>query len=226
MVSSAHPDQNVHGSREPRRSARLAAPLIGALIIAAVAGGFARAAQTQPIDMTRALLGRAVVILRDHKLTIAAKRAELKRMAEANFDFTGMAHATLDGHWSALTPAQRAAFTQLFAGFIEDSYLNQIQSYVGQSITVLRQNMTDGHADVFSTITSPGEDPIDLELRFARAADGWKIYDVAVDEVSITSNYRTQFDHVLRERGFDTLMADLKAKRRQLEASLANNGGN
>lgn len=223
MVSSAHSDRNVHEIKKRRRISRLAAPIIGALVIA---GGFARAAQTQPIDMTRALLGRAVAILRDHNLTIAAKRAELKRMAAANFNFTEMARATLDSHWSALTPTQRAAFTQLFTSFIEDSYLNQIQSYVGQSITVLRQNMTDGHADVFSTITSPGEDPIDLELRFARAANGWKIYDVAVDEVSITSNYHTQFDHVLRERGFDTLMADLKAKQQQLEASLASNGGN
>ncbi|MBE3603672.1 ABC transporter substrate-binding protein [bacterium] len=193
------------------------------IVIAISAPALATAASTAqagPINLTRALLDRAVEILRNHNLSLQAKREELKRMAAANFDFSEMSRATIDEHWSALTPEQREAFTRLFTRFIEDSYLDQIQGYAGQNINVLRQDLEGDHADVYSTITSPGEDPIDLELRFKREAGGWKIYDVAVDEVSITSNYRAQFDHVIREQGFDTLMADLRAKQRRLDASL------
>lgn len=208
-----------------RRCSRSAILVLGSIVIAVAiaASALARApsaAQTGPINTTRTLLDQAVEILRNHNLSLQTKRDELKRMAAANFDFSEMSRATIDEHWSALTPAQREAFTRLFTSFIEDSYLDQIQSYTGQNINVLRQDITGDHADVYSTITSPGEDPIDLELRFKREADGWKIYDVAVDEVSITSNYRAQFDHVLREKGFDTLMADLRAKQQRLDASL------
>jgi phospholipid transport system substrate-binding protein len=198
----------------------LSSVIIAIAISAPILARAASAAQTGPINVTRTLLDRAVEILRNHNLSLDAKREELKRMAAANFDFSEMSRATIDEHWSALTPDQREAFTRLFTSFIEDSYLDQIQGYAGQNINVLRQDLDGDHADVYSTITSPGEDPVDLELRFKREAAGWKIYDVAVDEVSITSNYRAQFDHVIREKGFDTLMADLRAKQRRLDASL------
>jgi phospholipid transport system substrate-binding protein len=198
----------------------LSAAVVAIAIAAPALARAASAAQTGPINTTRTLLDQAVEILRNHNLSLQTKRDELKQMAAANFDFSEMSRATIDEHWSALTPEQREAFTRLFTSFIEDSYLDQIQGYAGQNINVLRQDLAGDHADVYSTITSPGEDPIDLELRFKREADGWKIYDVAVDEVSITSNYRAQFDHVLREKGFDTLMADLRAKQRRLDASL------
>lgn len=221
----ASPEGDTASFTNWRRIARWTAGIIGALIFATIAAGRARATGADPIDLTHELLGQAIAILRNHSLTIAVKRAELKRMAAANFDFSQMARVTLDNHWDPLSPVQREAFTEVFTEFIEDSYLNQIQSYTGQSIAVMRQDLHGDHADVFSTITSPGEDPIDLELRYRRETDGWKIYDVTVDEVSVTSNYRAQFDRVIRARGFDTLMADLRAKQQRLEASLASNSG-
>ncbi len=213
-----------HIARERRRS-HLAILTISTLVVAIAISApmlarAASAAQTGPINATHALLDRAVEILRDHSLSLNTKREELKQMAAANFDFSEMSRATIQEHWPALTPEQREAFTQLFTRFIEDSYLNQIQGYAGQNINVLRQDLEGDHADVYSTITGPGEDPIDLELRFKREAGGWKIYDVAVDDVSITENYRAQFDRVIREKGFNTLMTDLRAKQRRLDASL------
>lgn len=215
------PCEDARARRHSRSAILILSSVIIAIAISApILARAASAAQTGPINVTRTLLDRAVEILRNHNLSLDAKREELKRMAAANFDFSEMSRATIDEHWSALTPDQREAFTRLFTSFIEDSYLDQIQGYAGQNINVLRQDLDGDHADVYSTITSPGEDPVDLELRFKREAAGWKIYDVAVDEVSITSNYRAQFDHVIREKGFDTLMADLRAKQRRLDASL------
>jgi len=48
----------------------------------------------------------------------------------------------------------------------------------------------------------------------------WKIYDVTVDAISIVANYRNQFNRVINDQGFDKLMADMKAKQQQLQASM------
>jgi phospholipid transport system substrate-binding protein len=45
----------------------------------------------------------------------------------------------------------------------------------------------------------------------------WRIYDVITDEVSLLDTYKEQFGKLLQEKGFDGLLATLKAKKEQLE---------
>jgi phospholipid transport system substrate-binding protein len=42
--------------------------------------------------------------------------------------------------------------------------------------------------------------------------DGWKVYDVAVDSVSLVTNYRSQFDSIVGKSGIDGLIHDLSEK--------------
>lgn len=178
------------------------------------------------MSTAKSLLNRAVEILRDRRMSPADKRVELKQMAERIFDFNEMAHASLGDYWNNLNDGQREAFARLYTSFIEDAYLNQIQDYSGQRIDVVRQDLSGSAADVYSTIVNPGNEPIDLDFRFALKNGAWKIYDVAIDDVSMTSNYRTQFDRVIRERGFDALMSSLHDKQMKLEASLGTAAAN
>jgi phospholipid transport system substrate-binding protein len=48
----------------------------------------------------------------------------------------------------------------------------------------------------------------------------WKIYDVTVDAISIIPNYRNQFNRVINNQGFDKLMADMRVKQQQFQASM------
>jgi len=50
----------------------------------------------------------------------------------------------------------------------------------------------------------------------------WKIYDVTVDAISIIANYRNQFNRVMNNQGYDTLVKDLKEKQAALAARLGN----
>jgi len=223
QVSITHAQQHGRGVQSGFSRAWLAAV---AIALVAMAARPAWCAAAEPMSTAKSLLNRAVEILRDHRLSPAAKRTELRQIAEGIFDFTEMAHASLGDHWNDLSGDQREAFARLYTSFIEDAYLNQIQDYSGQRIDVVRQDLNGRAADVFSTIVNPGDEPIDLDFRFELKNGEWKIYDVAIDDVSMTSNYRTQFDRVIREQGFDSLMSSLHAKQMQLEASLGNDESN
>ncbi len=61
-----------------------------------------------------------------------------------------------------------------------------------------------------------------MNYRLLQEGNTWKIYDVTVDAISIIANYRNQFNRVMNNKGYDTLIADLKAKQAALAASLAN----
>jgi phospholipid transport system substrate-binding protein len=42
-----------------------------------------------------------------------------------------------------------------------------------------------------------------------RRADGWKVYDVAIDGISLVSNYRTDFSNQINTGGLDALIQKL-----------------
>ena len=46
------------------------------------------------------------------------------------------------------------------------------------------------------------------------------MYDVTVDNISITANYRNQFNRVINSQGFDALMNEMRTKQQELIASL------
>ncbi len=62
--------------------------------------------------------------------------------------------------------------------------------------------------------------PIHLDYQLKQENQDWKVYDVAVDNISITANYRNQFNRVINDQGFDALLSQVKDKQQELMASL------
>lgn len=167
------------------------------------------------------MVEQALKILADKSTPVAQRRRELRDVIEPRFDFTEMSRSALGFHWRSLTPTQRADFTQVFKNFIEDAYLTKIQDYSGQKVLYGNErSLGDGYAEVDTRIVQPGKSPIPVVYLLDNKSGGWKVYDVTVDNISIVANYRTQFNRVINEQGFDKLMADLRAKQQQLAQSL------
>ncbi len=217
------------GYRSSRRDACLLWLAACLLVALGIAAGSVQAATSQllatsvsdPMVATKSMVNGALQILRDPHVTLSDERQRLRTIAEAHLDFESMARSTLGYHWRDLTPDQRARFTQLFKSFIEDAYLSRIQDYSGQDVVFTREQI-DGadYSEVYSQVIGNGDEPIQLNFMLHRENGEWKIYDVAVDGISITANYRTQFNRVLNSRGFDALMGDLTTKEQRLAAYL------
>ena len=77
-----------------------------------------------------------------------------------------------------------------------------------------------GYAQVDAKVVQRGRDAIPLGFLLRQKGIDWRIYDVTVDEISITANYRNQFSRVIEQRGFGQLMSDLRSKQQELDALL------
>jgi phospholipid transport system substrate-binding protein len=178
-------------------------------------------AQTTAKAATQEFVTQALEILRDKQKSVPQKRRELKPLMEARFDATEMARSTLGYHWRSLSPEQRTEFTQLFKAFIEAAYLDKVQDYSGQEVRFGQsRSISQGYQEVDTTIVQPGKDPIPVTYLLEQTPNGWKVYDVTVDNISIIANYRNQFNRVINEQGFQKLMGDLRAKEQQLGSEL------
>jgi phospholipid transport system substrate-binding protein len=177
----------------------------------------------EPMSVVKTTVNQALGVLQDKSAPLAQRQDKLRQIVAQTFDFTEMARSALGYHWKEITPAQQQEFTNAFIAFIEDSYLSKINDYRGQVVNFLRvSNEGPQAAQVATDIVQPKGDPIHVNYRLLQEGSTWKIYDVTVDSISIIANYRNQFNRVMNSKGYDTLIADLKAKQAALAASLAN----
>ena len=176
-----------------------------------------------PMSVVKTTVNQALDVLRDKNTPLAQRQDKLRQIVAATFDFTEMAKSALGYHWKDITPAQQQEFTTAFVAFIEDSYLSKINDYSGQQVNFLRaSNEGAQYAQVNTDIIQPKGDAIHVNYRLLQENSTWRIYDVTVDAISIIANYRNQFNRVMNNKGYDTLIADLKSKQAALAASLAN----
>jgi phospholipid transport system substrate-binding protein len=173
------------------------------------------------LDTVNEVINTSLPVLRDKQTPVSQRRRQLRDLLEQHFDFADMARITLGYHWRELSVTQRTEFVKLFTAFIENAYLSKIEDYSGQDVAVLGQNSEgEGFSRVRSQIIQPGKQPIKVDYLLRELDGDWKIYDVTVDAISIVANYRNQFNRVINDQGFDKLMADMRAKQQQLQASM------
>jgi phospholipid transport system substrate-binding protein len=203
----------------PRRTFLLA-HLVALCVTLGLAG--AVRADQGPMETTQSLVNAALKVIANKSIPVAQRGEQVRQLIEPEFDFTEMSRSALGYHWKSLSPNQRGEFTQVFTRFIEAAYASKIGDYSGQRVDFVKESpLGDGYAQVFTNIVQAGKDPVPLNYLLERRNGTWKIYDVTVDNISIVANYRTQFDRVINEDGFDKLLADLKAKQQQLRQAQA-----
>jgi phospholipid transport system substrate-binding protein len=202
------------------------AAAFASVLMIAIGCGLAAAApayaQSTPMDVVKATVNQALEVLRDHSVPLAERQEKLRGIVSASFDFREMSRSAMGYHWRSLTPDQRKEFTGVFTTFIEDSYLAKISDYSDQHVDFLswRNNGGPEYAQVKTNIVQSGKQPISFNFLLLDRSHGWKIYDVTVDAISIIANYRNQFNRVMNNKGYATLIGDLKSKQAALAASL------
>jgi phospholipid transport system substrate-binding protein len=195
--------------------------LLALVLVIPLMAQLALSAGGDPNAVVQNTVNQALQVLRDKQAPLAERQTKLRQIVSSSFDFTEMAKSALGYHWRKLTPDQQKEFTQTFVAFIEDAYLSKINDYSGQQVQFLgARNDGPDYAQVNTDIVQEGKDPIHVNYRLMRKPEGWKIYDVTVDNISIIANYRNQFNRVMNSKGYDVLISDLKRKQAELEKSL------
>lgn len=197
--------------------------VMASLLLIATLGVDARAdVASDPMATVKSTVNQVVGVLQDRSAPQESRRERLLQVVAGRFDFADMARQTLGAHWKDLTPGQQQQFVPLFTAFMEDAYLNKIEDYSGQPINFLRQSSDgSGYAQVSTSVTQPDKQAIRVDYRLKQEGNDWKVYDVAVDDISITANYRNQFNRVINSQGYEALVNTMRSKQQELQGSLA-----
>ena len=175
------------------------------------------AEQTGPLERVRTAVSRVLAIVQAPAVVASGgqRRTEIRRVARGLFDFDEMARLTLARHWKDRSAAEQEEFVRLFTELLERSYLTTIENYAGEKITFLEESVGEPYAQVRSRITTNRME-ISIDYRLRKDGARWMVYDVVLDGVSLVSNYRSQFNSIIRTSSFPDLLVRLRS--RQIEA--------
>lgn len=135
-----------------------------------------------------------------------------------HFDFVRISAWVLGKHWRTATPEQRGRFVKEFQSLMVNTYGTALLEYSDYKISYDPVRMREGDRVVMvrTDVDRVGADTINLDYRMYHGKEGWKVFDILVDNVSLVANYRTSFDQEIRDTGMEALikrLADHNAKR-------------
>jgi len=159
---------------------------------------------------------KVLAVLRDPALKPApaksAKKVKIRAISEQMFDYTELSKRTLAKNWSLFNPEQQNEFVKLYRFLLEDAYADKILAYTDEKIVYTKEiPLTEKTLEVQSTIVRKnGEIPIYYRVILKNGA--WKVYDVIIEGVSLTNNYRSQFKEILMNKTPESLLETLRTK--------------
>jgi len=193
----------------------LAMVLLGVLL---AAGQTTAATRSGPKEMVQERISTGLTILRAEDMPLEQKMSQIEELIEKFFNFQAIAQGVMGPYWRHLSAQQREEFKNLFRRLLEDTYLRRLDEYSGEKVTYDEVQQRDGRAEVHTHVV--GQDlNVPVVYRLSRQADGWQVYDVIVEDVSMVRNYRTSYRDILRGGGYEALKEKMQNKITQLQQS-------
>jgi phospholipid transport system substrate-binding protein len=175
-------------------------------------------AQPAPDALVKTVATDVTAVLKSDP-AILGNPAKLKELIESkllpNFNFGRMTQLAMGRNWAKATPEQQAALTNEFRTLLVRTYSGALASFRNNTIDYRPLRMQAGETDVTvkTVVNQPNGQGIPIDYSLEKAADGsWKAYDVIVAGVSLVTNYREEFNAVIRDQGVDALVKQLQGK--------------
>lgn len=195
------------------------------LPLAAPSGAYAQPTDGTPEGLVRQVTNDVLDAIKNDAGLQSGDKQKALALAEKkvlpHLDFNEMTRLASGRTWNAATPEQRERLISAFRAMLVRTYANAIDIYRGQTMMVepARVPTSATEATVRNRYVSPGRRPTPVEYSMRKGTDGWKIYDIVVDGISLVLTYRSQFEEAARNTGIEGLIAQLQDKTRAQPAA-------
>ena len=131
-----------------------------------------------------------------------------------HFDFPAMTDLALGRYKADVNEQQRPEIVNEFRRLLVRTYSSALLEYTDQVLVYLPMegSEAEGEVTVRTEIEQAGGFPIPINYVLRNGDDGWKVYDISVDEVSLVTNYRSSFARAIKKNGVDGLIETLRGR--------------
>ena len=140
-------------------------------------------------------------------------------------DFRELADRALETHWDKRTDEEKEQFLSLLQELLEANYRKKLEGRaLGEDyeIDYLEEKMRGNKAIVKTKVNwEDGEETVDYKM--LDSDEGWIIYDIVIDDISLVETYRDSYTKIIEEDGWGELIdrMEKKAEKIRKEAKTA-----
>jgi phospholipid transport system substrate-binding protein len=200
--------------RKTRRTAFVLASALLALCFGSVLQLQAADKPATPREITEKVIGEALAVLRDAKLSPAEKRDKIQQIGYDHLNFEVMARLSLGKYYRDLTDAQKSQYAEVFKQHVANTYRHTTDHYTDEDIKITGDRQeTDGDSTVMTQIIdNKGNQVVKVDYRLRPKDNQWKVIDLTIDGVSLVQNFRSQFQEIMANGGIEKLLKLLREK--------------
>lgn len=180
-----------------------------------------QAADSVPESLIRTTADEVLEIIKTRQAEFNEQPAKLFELVDQkvlpHFDFERMTELALGRFKRKVNESQKPQLVQEFRQLLVRTYGKALLEYTDQVIQYLpmRGSIEKGDVTVRTEIEQKGGFPIPLNYSLYKKEDGWKVYDISVDNISLVTNYRSSFSKKIKANGIDGLIESLKNRNQQ-----------
>ena len=179
-----------------------------------------QAQTTAPDALARSVTDEVLALIRADKDIQAGNQKKVLELVEAkilpHFNFTTMAQLAMGRNWKQANPEQQKRLIAEFRTLLVRTYTLAFVQYRNQSVDYkpLRMAANDTDVVVQSLIKQPSGAPVAVDYNMEKTGDGWKVYNMKIEGISLVENYRNTFNTEIQKNGVDGLIKSLADKNR------------
>lgn len=121
-------------------------------------------------------------------------------------------------YWRQASPEQQKQLTEEFRTLLVYTYSGALSQIKNETVEFkpFRADPADTDVEVRSQVNLTRGEPITLNYRLAKGAQGWKIYDLNVLGAWLVQTYQSTFASEISKGGVDSLIKKLRDRNQQL----------
>ncbi|OIR15779.1 putative phospholipid-binding protein MlaC precursor [mine drainage metagenome] len=202
--------------------------LLSGVIMLCLASG-ARADMADPDVLIKNTVHEVLDVVRSDKELRSGNQKKMLELVDAkvlpHFNFEHMTKLAVGKSWRTATQEQKKALMSEFRILLVRTYTKAFTSYRDQVVEIKPFKLDPAATDVTvkTAIVKPGssQQPVLVDYDMEKMPDGWKVYDLTVEGVSLVTSYRGTFADQIQQVGIDGLIKTLTDKNNTAASSAA-----
>jgi len=140
-------------------------------------------------------------------------QSKIDELIVPNLDFESMTKLAVSKFWRRADESQQQVLIDEFTTLLLNTYTGALTEYSGESITFspFKPDSREDRAVVSSTFSQSAGDDVPVVYKL-RDKNGWSIYDIEVNDISLVTSYRAAFSSEIEKGGIDGLIKVLKER--------------
>ena len=138
----------------------------------------------------------------------------VERLVIPHFDFERMSRRVLGKRWKSATADQQTRFVSAFQTMLVHTYGAVLNEYDGHTVTYFDPVPRKKEGEVVVPVQIEDGSGTQVRVAYAMHHHGteWKVFDVAIDGVSLVTNYRSSFRSKIARDGIDGLISSIEER--------------